>query len=41
MEYVSPLEVSFKHPDQVSLVMDLVGGELLEPPASGVGEEER
>jgi len=38
---VSPLEVPFKHADQVGPVVDLVGRELLEPPASGVGEEER
>jgi len=38
--YVSPLEISFKHRDQVGLVVDLVGGELLKPPSSGVGEEE-
>jgi len=38
--YVGPLEVSCKHLDQLSLVVDLVGGEFLEPPASGVREEE-
>jgi hypothetical protein len=37
---VSPLEVPFEHPDQVSLVVDLVGRELLELSTSGVGEEE-
>ena len=37
---VSPLEVSFEHPDQVSPVMDLVGREFLEPPASSVREEQ-
>jgi len=36
-----PLEVSIKYLDQVSPVVDLVGRELLEPPTSGVREEER
>jgi len=39
--YVSPLEVPFKHRDQVGPVVDLFGRELLEPPTSGVGEKER
>ena len=39
--YIRSLEVSFKHPDQISPVMDLVDRELLEPPTSSVGEEER
>jgi hypothetical protein len=38
---VSPLEISFEHPDQVGRVVYLVGRELLEPSSSGVGEEER
>jgi hypothetical protein len=39
--YVGPLEVSFKHPDQISLVVDLVSEEFLEPPASGFREKKR
>ena len=39
--YIRSLEVSFKHPDQISPVVDLVGGELLEPLASSIREEER
>ena len=38
---VSPLEISFEHPDQVGPVVDLVGWEFLEPPTSYVGEERR
>ena len=38
---VSPLEISFEHPDQVSPVVDLVGRELFEPPSSGVREEKQ
>ena len=38
---VSRLEVSLEHPDQNSLVVDLVGWDFLEPLASRVGEEKR
>jgi hypothetical protein len=38
---VGSLEVSLKHLDQIGPIMDLVSWELLEPPACGVGEEER
>ena len=37
---IGSLEVSLEHPDQIGPIMDLVSWELLEPPASGVGEEE-
>jgi hypothetical protein len=38
--YVGSFEVSLEHPDQIDPVVDLVGWELLEPSAGGVGEEE-
>jgi len=38
---VGLLEVSLKHPDQIGLVVDLVGWEFLKPPTSGVEEEKR
>ena len=37
--YVSPLEVPLEHLDQIGPIVDLVGWELLEPPASSVREE--
>ena len=36
---VGPLEVSLKHPDQISPIVDMVSWQLLEPPTSSVREE--
>jgi hypothetical protein len=36
---VGPLEVALEHPDQIGPIVDLVGWEFLEPPASNVGDE--
>ena len=38
--YVGSFEVTLEHPDQIDPIVDLVGRELLEPSAGGVGEEE-
>ena len=38
--YVGSFEVTLEHSDQIDPIADLVGRELLEPFAGGVGEEE-
>ena len=39
--YVGPFEVALEYSDQIGPIVDLVGRELLEPSAGGVGEKKR